>query len=95
MRATTVMILAVGLLVVGHWAANKPTVSAKMVVEFTFAVLVIAMLDQGRTQEIARGFAWLFFAAVILGSSSPLNALNKAGNPPAKTPASRPNVQVV
>lgn len=90
------MILALALLIIGHWANNKPTVSAKMVVEFTFALLVIAFLDQGRASEIARGFAWLFFAAVLLGSSSPINGLVKSQNQKAATPAKTPApVQVV
>ena len=40
----------------------------------------------GRTQDIAKGFAWLFLAAVLLGNNSPLQAIAKAGgntsNPP-------------
>lgn len=79
MRATTVMLLAIGILVLTHWANNEPTVNPKMVIELVFALLVIAMLDQGRTEPIATGFAWLFFAAVLLSSKSLLTALGKAG----------------
>lgn len=60
MRASTIMMLAVLLYVVHRWAANQHAVDGKTVVEGVFAILVIAMLDQGRTEEIARGFAWLF-----------------------------------
>jgi hypothetical protein len=81
MRASTIMILAIGALIVTHWANNEPTVNSKMVVELTFAVLVIAMLDQGKTEPIAKGFAWLFLAGVLLSSKSILNALGKAGSP--------------
>lgn len=78
MRATTVMLLALGLLVIGHWANNKPSVSVKLVVEFGFALMLIAFLDHGRTEQIASGFAWLFLVAVLLGSSSPISGLAKA-----------------
>lgn len=79
MRATTVMLLAIGLLILTHWANNEATVNPKMVVELVFALLVIALLDQGETEPIAKGFAWLFFAAVLLSSKSLLTSLNKAG----------------
>ena len=53
MRATTVMLLAIGILVLTHWANNEPTVNPKMVVELAFALLVIAFLDQGKTEPVA------------------------------------------
>jgi hypothetical protein len=85
MRATTVMLLAIGLLVLTHWANDEPTVNPKMVVELVFALLVIAMLDQGKTEPVATGFAWLFFAAVLLSSKSLLTALGKAGGTSTST----------
>ena len=84
MRATTIMLLAIGLLVLTHWANGEPTVNTKMVIELTFALLVIGALDQGRTEEIASGFAWLFLAGVLLSSKSLLTALSKAGTTPPK-----------
>ena len=87
MRATTVMLLAIGVLVLTHWANNEPTVNPKMVIELAFALIVIAMLDQGRTEPIATGFAWLFFAAVLLSSKSLLTALGKAGGTSTTTKA--------
>ena len=87
MRATTVMLLAVGVLVLTHWANNEPTINKRMVVELAFALIIIAMLDQGRTEPIATGFAWLFFAAVVLSSKSLLNALNKINPPTGKKAA--------
>lgn len=64
---------------VGRWAHNKPTVpSAAGVVQIVFAVVVIAALDQGSTQQIARGFAWLFLAGVLLSNNSPLTGIAKA-----------------
>jgi hypothetical protein len=62
MRASTIMLLAALLYLVHRWATNKKTIDAKTVVEAAFAILVIAMLDQGRTEPVATGFAWLFFA---------------------------------
>ena len=79
MRATTVMLLAIVLLILTHWANNEPTVNTKMTVELVFALIVIAALDQGRTEPIATGFAWLFLAGVALSSKSILTALSKAG----------------
>ena len=37
-------------------------------------------MDQGETQAIARAFAWIFLASVLLGGSSPLTPLAKAIN---------------
>lgn len=82
MSATEIMIIAIMLGVVGRWANNEQAVpSARGVVEIVFALLLIAMLDQGKTEQIARGFAWLFFAAVLLSNNSPLTGLAKAANP--------------
>lgn len=77
MRATTVMLVAMGLGLIGRWANNQKTLSAKMLVQVLFALVVIAMLDQGRTAGIAQGFAWLFLIAVALGKNSPIVALSK------------------
>jgi hypothetical protein len=82
MRATTVMLLAIGALILAHWANGEPTVNAKMVVELTFALIVIAALDQGETEPVAKGFAWLFLVAVLLSNKSILTALGKTGTTP-------------
>ena len=79
MRATTVMLLAIGLAILGRWAHNQK-ISPTAVVEAIFALLVISMLDQGATAEIAKGFAWLFFAAVLLSNNSPITGLSKVIN---------------
>lgn len=84
MRATTIMLVGVGALVLTHWANNEPTVSTKMIIEVAFALLVIALLDQGQTEPIATGFAWLFLVAVLLSNKSILTALGKAGTAPKK-----------
>lgn len=80
MNASTVMIVAVLSAVIGRWAHNKPTASVTTVVEAAFAILVVAMLDQGRTEPIAKGFAWLFLAAVLLSNTSPLTGVAKVIN---------------
>jgi uncharacterized MAPEG superfamily protein len=70
---------------VGRWSHNQRAVpSAAGVVEILFAVVVIAALDQGNTAGIARGFAWLFLAAVLLSNNSPLTGIAKVVN--AKQP---------
>lgn len=75
MRATTVMLVAIAAAVLGRWGHNKPTATAKDVVEGLFAVIVIGLLDAGPTAPIAQGFAWLFLIVVLLGANSPLTAL--------------------
>lgn len=61
MRASVVMALAVLLYIIARWARNKPAVTLPVVLSGAFVIFVIALLDQGRTEEIAKGFAWLFF----------------------------------
>lgn len=80
MNASTVMIVAVFAAVIGRWAHNQPAGSVKTVVEATFAVFVIALLDQGQTEPIAKGFAWIFLAAVLLSNNSPLTGIAKIVN---------------
>lgn len=82
-----VFAIAWGALILGHWASNKPTISVKQVIEMAFALIVIALLDQGETEPVAKGLAWLFLAAVLLRSDSVLTALASrtgAGTGPAK-----------
>jgi hypothetical protein len=78
MRASSIMIFAVALALVGRWSHNKPTASVKAVIETVFAIIVVALLDQGETEGIAKGFAWLFLATVVLSNDSPLTGLAKA-----------------
>jgi len=62
MRATVIMGLAVLLYIVHRWATNQPAVNLPIVLSGLFVIFVIGVLDSfGKTQEIARGFAWLFF----------------------------------
>ena len=56
------MFVAVLLYLVHRWATDKTAVTSKIVIEAAFAILVIALLDQGETEPVAKGFAWLFLA---------------------------------
>jgi hypothetical protein len=78
MRASYVAALAFLLLVIGRWAHGKPALNVQTVVGGAFVILVIAGLDQGATEEIARGIAWLILAAVALSANSPLTAIATA-----------------
>lgn len=61
MRASVVMALAVLLFVLHRWATSQPAVTLPIVLSGLFAIFIIAILDHGKTESIARGFAWLFF----------------------------------
>lgn len=78
MGATVTMLAAFGLGIVGRWAHNRPAVTRNLVLQGAFALVVIAMLDQGRTRPVARGFAALFLVAVLLGDSSPVTGIAQA-----------------
>jgi hypothetical protein len=73
------MLIAFAAVILGHWANNEPTISQKVLVEMVFAVFFIAFLEGiPDAQPIARGLAWLFLAAVLLGNKSILTGLSKA-----------------
>lgn len=79
MNGTTIMLIAWGALIVGHWSNNEPTINRTEVIEMAFALLVIAVLDSiPAARPLAQGFAWLFLAAVLLRSDSVLTGLAKA-----------------
>lgn len=80
MRASVVMAIAVILYIIARWTRNEPAVTLASVLGGAFAIFVIALLDHGRTEEIAKGFAWLF--ALVAGyAASPgfFKALGTAG----------------
>lgn len=82
MSGTTLMAIGIVSGLVGRWAHNKPAIPGPAgIVKVAFAVVVIAALDQGKTQDIARGFAWLFLAAILLSDNSPLTGIAKVTNP--------------
>lgn len=79
MTASSMMLVAIAAGVVGRWSHNENAVpSAKAVIEVLFALVLISAMDTGRTQPIARGFALLFLAAVLLSDNSPLTGLAKS-----------------
>lgn len=57
------MAIAVFLFILHRWAVNKPAVTLPILLSGAFAIFVIALLDQGRTAIVAKGFAWLFVVA--------------------------------
>ena len=79
MRASTIMLAAALLYLVHRWAANQKALDTKTVVEVAFAVFVIAMLDQGNTEPVARGFAWLFFAGAAYAALPTIGNAAKGG----------------
>ena len=95
MRASTMMLAAFGALIIGHWANNKPTWNVKLVIEMAFAIVVISLLDQGKTEPVARGFALLFLAAVLLGKNSPITGIARAAGVTNPTKPATGGVQLV
>jgi hypothetical protein len=83
MRASYVMALAVLLFVIARWSRNQDNaLTIGVVLSGVFAVFVIALLDQGRTAEIAKGFAWLFFLGAAYNAIPPIGKVvtTSAGN---------------
>jgi hypothetical protein len=83
-----VMALAILLYIIARWSKNQPAVTLGGVVSGLFAIFIIALLDQGRTEQVARGFAWLFFIVAAYNAIPPLTSLaataGKAGGTQAK-----------
>lgn len=80
MRASYITGLAFLLLVVGRWAHNEKALNVQTIAGGAFVIIVIAALDNGSTEEIAKGLAWLILAAVALSKNSPLTAIATAAN---------------
>ena len=84
-----VMALAILLYIVARWAHNKTAVTIGGVVSGLFAIFIIALLDQGKTEQIAKGFAWLFFIVAAYNAVPPLASLTttaaKSGASQAKS----------
>jgi hypothetical protein len=76
-----VMALAILLYIIARWSKNEPAVTLTGVVSGLFAVFIIALLDHGRTEQVAKGFAWLFF---IVAAYNAIPPLAKAAVPAAK-----------
>ena len=90
MRASVIMLLAVLLYVIHRWATNKPAVTLPVVVTGIFVIFVIALLDQGRTEPVARGFAWLFFIVAAYNAVPALTGAAKSGTTAARNAAAAP-----
>jgi hypothetical protein len=73
------MLLAVLLYVLHRWATNRPAVTLGTVVSGVFVIFVIALLDQGRTEPVAKGFAWLFFLVAAYNAIPALTGAAKSG----------------
>ncbi len=90
MNATTVMALAIVLYIISRWARNQPAVNVGVVLSGLLAIFIIALLDQGKTAEIARGFAWLFFIGAayraIPAYTGAISSAQQSSSSPAASP---------
>jgi hypothetical protein len=90
MSAVTLMLLAWGALILGHWANNQNAVSVKQIVEMVFALLLIAFLESnGKTEPIAKGLAVIFLVSVLLGSKSVVSGISKIGTTTTAKPVKK------
>ena len=78
--------VAVILYVIGRWAKGEPAIDVGSVVGGIFAIMVIAMMDQGETEPIAKGFAWLFLLGAAYNATGPIT---KAAKSKQKIPAKK------
>ena len=96
MRASVVMALAVLLFIIHRWAKNEPAVTLPIVLSGVFAIFVIALLDNGKAEPVARGFAWLFFAAAAYNAIPAFTgAISSATKAARKTGGGGPPVTAV
>ena len=91
MRAAYVAALAFLLLIAGRWAHSKPAFTVATVAGSVFIIAVIAALDGGRTESIAKGLAWILLAVVALNKDSPVTAIAKLINSKAAAAAQPKN----
>lgn len=89
MRASVIMLLAVLLFVLHRWATNQPAVTLPIVLSGIFVIFVIALLDGGRTEEIAKGFAWLFFIVAAYNAIPAFTGAIKSAGKGASTGAAQ------
>lgn len=87
MRASVIMLLAVLLYIIHRWATNQPAVNLPIVLSGLFAIFVIALLDQGRTEPVAKGFAWLFFIVAAYNAIPAFTGAIKSGRSAARNAA--------
>jgi hypothetical protein len=89
MRASNIVLIAIGVFVLGRWAHNQPAITIGTVASAFVLVVTIAMLDHGSTEEIAKGFAWIILAVAVLSDNSPVTPVanligSKLANQPLK-----------
>lgn len=85
MRAAYVAALAFMLAVVGRWAHDEPAFDVQTVAGAVVVMVVVSALDQGRTEPIAKGIAWIVLAVVALSPNSPVTAIARLINSQAAT----------
>lgn len=86
MRASVIMAVAVLLYIIARWTRNEPAVTLPSVLSGLFAIFIIALLDHGKTEEIAKGFAWLFFiVAAYAALPGFMKSIGQAQKSAAKT----------
>lgn len=86
MSATSIYIVAVIIYAIGRWTKNEPVASVRTVAAAIFAALIIGLLDQGPSEQAAKGLAWLILAGASLTAigNGIFNVITKAsGGTPA------------
>ena len=71
MKASSLILLAAIIALLGRWAADKPIKSTE-IVGALFAALIIGIMDNGSGHKLAMAFAWLFVVAASLTSLEPI-----------------------
>ena len=89
------MALAVGLYVLARWEKNEPAVTLDGVLGGLFVIFVIALLDQGKTEQIAKGFAWLFFAVAAYNAVPAFTNALKSAQKQVKANKPKPHDTIV
>jgi ABC-type uncharacterized transport system permease subunit len=72
MTASMVMAVAILLYIIARWSRNQTALTIGGVVSGLFAIFIIALLDQGKTEQIAKGLAWLFFIGAAYNAIPPV-----------------------
>jgi hypothetical protein len=85
MRATVIMVIAMFLYVIHRWATGKTAVSVQIVLSGAFVLFIIALLDRGRTEPVAQGFAWLFLLIAFYNAIPALTGIMKTASAPGGT----------
>lgn len=85
MSASVIMLLAVVLYIIHRWATGKPAVTLATVLGGIFAIFIIALLDRGKSEPVAKGFAFLFLLVAAYNAipafTNAINSANKTLGP--------------